>query len=97
MSIVRDGVTLSRVGVMFDEEVVERSEWVGRGADGFPVQEGKMIEVVGKNLIIRRALPTRAGVYPSIGWWFATCAWHPTAFTRELLWSRVGSLAAVLS
>ncbi len=40
---------------MFDEELTERSEWVGRGADGFPVQEGKTIEVVGKNLIIRRA------------------------------------------
>jgi len=46
---------VTQVGVMFDEELTERSEWVGRGADGFPVQEGKTIEVVGKNLIIRRA------------------------------------------
>ena len=57
VSIVREGVTLTKVGVLFDEEVVQRSEWVGRGADGFPVQEGKMVEVVGKHLIIRRASP----------------------------------------
>ena len=56
VSIVRDGVTLTKIGVMFDEEPVERSEWVGRGADGFPIQEGKMIEVIGKHLIIRRAI-----------------------------------------
>ncbi len=55
VSIVRDGVTLTQIGVMFDEEPVERAEWVGRGADGFPIQEGKMIEVIGKHLIIRRA------------------------------------------
>ena len=55
VSIVRDGVTLTKIGVMFDEEPVERAEWVGRGADGFPIQEGKMIEVIGKHLIIRRA------------------------------------------
>ena len=48
-------LTVAQVGVMFDEEMTERSEWVGRGADGFPVQEGKLVEVVGKHLIIRRA------------------------------------------
>ena len=55
VSMVRDGATLTQVGVMFDEEPTSRSEWVGKGADGFPVQEGRIIEVVGKHLIIRCA------------------------------------------
>ena len=59
MSFVRDGVTLTEIGVMFDEAITTRSEWVGKGADGFPVQEGKIIDVVGQSLIIRSA-PLRA-------------------------------------
>ena len=53
--MVRDGVTLTQIGVMFDEESTSRSEWVGKGADGFPVLEGKSIEVIGTSLIIRCA------------------------------------------
>ena len=51
--MVRDGVTLTQIGVMFDEEVTTRNEWVGKGADGFPVLEGKVTEVIGQSLIIR--------------------------------------------
>ena len=51
--MVRDGVTLTQIGVMFDEEITTRAEWVGKGADGFPVLEGKFTEVVGQSLMIR--------------------------------------------
>lgn len=65
MSFVRDGVTLTKIGVMFDEAITTRSEWVGKGADGFPVQEGKVIDVVGQSLIIRSApLPANEEAHP---------------------------------
>ena len=57
---MRDGVTLTNIGVMFDEEVTTRSEWVGKGADGFPVLEGKVTDVIGTSLIIR-CVPRKRG------------------------------------
>lgn len=54
VSFVRDGVTMTQIGVMFDEATTTRAEWVGKGADGFPTKEGKVIDVVGQSLIIRK-------------------------------------------
>ena len=56
VSFVRDGVTLTEIGVMFDEAMTTRAEWVGKGADGFPVLEGKVVDVIGQSLIIRCGL-----------------------------------------
>lgn len=53
IAFVKDGVTATTLGVKFDEEEVERHEWVGRGADGFPTLEGNLEDVVGANLEIR--------------------------------------------
>ena len=33
-------------------QTVDKHEWVGRGEDGFPVMEGKVNEILGKNLEI---------------------------------------------
>ncbi len=36
----------------FDDLISEKHEWLGRGTDGFPLLEGKVDEVDGKNLEI---------------------------------------------
>jgi hypothetical protein len=54
LDIVRDGRSISQIGVLFDGEVTEKHEWVGRGADGFPTLEGKVSEIKGKHLTIRK-------------------------------------------
>ena len=38
--------------LQFDSVISEKREWVGKGEDGFPVLEGKVDEVDGKNLEI---------------------------------------------
>ncbi|PNH11845.1 hypothetical protein TSOC_001272 [Tetrabaena socialis] len=48
VSIFKEGVRLTDIGVMFDKEVLTKHEWVGRGEDGFPVMEGKADAVKGK-------------------------------------------------
>ncbi|EFJ50459.1 hypothetical protein VOLCADRAFT_120629 [Volvox carteri f. nagariensis] len=52
VSIFKEGVKLTDLGVMFDKNAVTKHEWVGRGEDGFPVMEGKSDEVKGKNFEI---------------------------------------------
>ncbi|GFR48166.1 hypothetical protein Agub_g10002 [Astrephomene gubernaculifera] len=52
VSIFKEGVKLTDIGVMFDKNAVTKYEWVGRGEDGFPVMEGKTDEVKGKNFEI---------------------------------------------
>lgn len=52
--VIRDGVTLTTIGILFDSEVTQKYEWVGRGADGFPSLEGKVTEIRGKHLQIRK-------------------------------------------
>lgn len=54
-SIMRDGATLTDISVSFDEEVTQKYDWVGKGADGFPQLEGNAEEIVGKNFVIRKA------------------------------------------
>lgn len=54
-TILRDGEIATQLGVWYDDEEVRKHEWVGRGADGFPILEGKESEVVGKHLEIRCA------------------------------------------
>jgi hypothetical protein len=53
VSFLKDGVSATDVRVAFDEEMVLNHEWVGRGADGFPLLEGNSREVAGKNFEIR--------------------------------------------
>lgn len=50
----RDGAVLTEIRVKFDEEVVTKHQWVGRGADGFPSLEGNTEQVVGNELLIRK-------------------------------------------
>ena len=38
--------------LQFDSVISEKREWVGKGEDGFPVLEGKVDEVDGKNIEI---------------------------------------------
>lgn len=54
LDVVRDGVTVTQLAVLFDDEVCQKHEWVGRGADGFPTLEGKVSQILGKNLMIRK-------------------------------------------
>jgi hypothetical protein len=54
VAIVRDGATLTTISVKFDNQTIDKSEWVGRGADGFPIPEGNVTEVMGKHLVIRK-------------------------------------------
>jgi hypothetical protein len=54
VEIVRDGITESKIGIVFDDDVTSKYEWVGRGADGFPSLEGKVTEIRGKHLMIRK-------------------------------------------
>lgn len=53
IAFVKDGVTATTIGVMFDDEEVIRHEWVGRGSDGFPTLEGNSEDILGANLEIR--------------------------------------------
>lgn len=52
VSIFKEGVRLTGLGVMFDKDPVTKHEFVGRGEDGFPVMEGKSDEVKGKKFEI---------------------------------------------
>ncbi len=58
VAIFKEGAKLTDLGVFFDKETVSKHEWVGRGEDGFPIVEGKVDEVRGKNIeiwCVRRA------------------------------------------
>lgn len=46
------GETVCQVGVRMDREKVEKYEFVGIGEDGFPVDEGKVTLIDGKELEI---------------------------------------------
>lgn len=48
----------SRMACRFDEEIVTKHQWVGRGSDGFPSLEGNEEQIMGNELIIRRATHT---------------------------------------
>lgn len=52
--LTRDGAVSTDIRVMFDDKVVTKHQWVGRGADGFPRLEGNTEEVVGDKLVIRK-------------------------------------------
>lgn len=54
VSFLKDGESAADVRVAFDEEITLKHDWVGRGADGFPVLEGNAEEIVGKNFEIRK-------------------------------------------
>jgi len=58
VAFIKDGMTMTTLGVKFDDEEVVRHEWVGRGADGFPTLEGNSEDVLGANLEIRCAART---------------------------------------
>eukprot|EP00884_Botryococcus_braunii_P002789 jgi/Botrbrau1/12510/Bobra.0169s0052.1 len=46
------GKNVAQIGVRYDNDEVDRYEWVGRGEDGFPQPEGKKDTVIGKNFEI---------------------------------------------
>lgn len=52
VTIIRDGVTLTQLGVRFDFESNQKHQYVGQGSDGFPLMEGMVEEIMGKNLEI---------------------------------------------
>lgn len=54
VSFLKDGISITDVRVAFDEEITTKHEWVGRGADGFPVLEGNAEEIMGKHFEIRK-------------------------------------------
>ena len=49
----REGATLTEISLGFDQEVTNKYDWLGRGADGFPTTEGEATEIAGKHLEIR--------------------------------------------
>lgn len=52
VGLYKEGVHLCDLGIMFDLNDTSKYEWVGRGQDGFPVLEGRVDAVAGKNLEI---------------------------------------------
>lgn len=52
VGIYKDGVKLTDIGVGFDCQTVNKHEWVGQGKDGFPVMEGHVDVIQGKNIEI---------------------------------------------
>lgn len=48
VTILKEGVKQTDLGIGFDGLAVARSEWIGRGEDGFPFKEGKQTDVQGK-------------------------------------------------
>ena len=54
VSFLKDGETATDIHVGFDEETAIKSEWVGRGADGFPILEGDVEEILGKYFVIKK-------------------------------------------
>jgi hypothetical protein len=58
ITVIREGVTLTQLGVWFDDKNVSKREWVGRGPDGFPVLEGRTEEVLGRSLEVRCGVAT---------------------------------------
>eukprot|EP00889_Picochlorum_renovo_P001673 jgi/Picre1/28703/NNA_004103.t1 len=54
VSFMKDGESATDVRVAFDQDTTLKHEWVGRGADGFPVLEGNTEEVEGKYFEIRK-------------------------------------------
>lgn len=52
VSIFKEGAKLTDVAVFMDKLSLSKHEWVGRGQDGFPVLEGRVEMVLGKNLEI---------------------------------------------
>ena len=75
ISIVRDGEPATELGIRLDEEEIERHEWVGRGADGFPSLEGKVVSVTGRHLEIRCVVWVCSCVQVHEGpWWLSAFA-----------------------
>ena len=54
VSFMKDGEAETEIRVAFDDDVIFKHEWVGRGPDGMPMLEGKQEEVPGKNFEIRK-------------------------------------------
>ncbi|KAL4858559.1 hypothetical protein ACK3TF_001514 [Chlorella vulgaris] len=54
VSFLKDGVSATDVRVAFDEETVQKHDWIGRGSDGMPVLEGNAENIQGKHLEIRK-------------------------------------------
>lgn len=52
VSIYREGNKVCDILVSFDKEVVQRAEYIGIGEDGFPIKEGRLVDVQGKNFEI---------------------------------------------
>lgn len=52
LGIFKEGEQLCELAIMYDQAVISKHEWVGRGDDGFPVLEGKVDVVVGKHFEI---------------------------------------------
>jgi hypothetical protein len=52
IAVYKEGTKMTELAVRFDDEVTAKSEWVDRGADGFPTQGGKSLVVHGKNIEI---------------------------------------------
>ena len=52
VGIYKDGVKQTDLSVNFDEAMTTKSEWIGRGDDGFPTAEGRQNDILGKNFEI---------------------------------------------
>jgi hypothetical protein len=50
--VVKDGISVGHIGVRYDNEIITKHEWVGRGEDGFPLLEGREDSIVGRNFEI---------------------------------------------
>ena len=52
VGIFKEGTKLTDLAVLFDNQIVVKHEWVGRGEDGMPMLEGRTENVKGKNIEI---------------------------------------------
>jgi hypothetical protein len=52
VEIIKEGVLQTRLGVGMDDLNVSKHEWIGKDKEGFPTQEGKAADVLGRNFEI---------------------------------------------
>ena len=75
LDVLRDGEPTATLGVGFDLEQASKHQWVGRGEDGFPILEGTVTEVEGKNFEIRCDTRAGSGVWGRAGRMRWLCLW----------------------
>lgn len=60
VTFVREGAAAAKLRCSFDEEVFEKHQWLGRGADQMPEWAGDVTEIMGKHFVIAKICDNKA-------------------------------------